>query len=456
MGMLFPLFFTLLLARTSSIRVAQEVDGQHLKYPALHLPLFHMQGRHSLENSEPPLSFPEALALDEARVKSLNSKLIKNNQTAAQESGHLVDPEAVTIPLNPGVPIGVLNYYTNVGLGTPPSFYPVVIDTGSSFSWIQCEPCDVYCHPQVGPHFDPSSSTTYKSLSCDTSQCSSLEDATLNSPQCSSSNVCMYEASYGDKSYSEGYLSQDSLTLEASSEPALADFVFGCGQNNYGLFGQSAGLFGLARNELSMFSQLSTKYGKAFSYCLPTTDSQTGSGGFLSIGTTSSTTYKFTPILTDSRFPSLYFLKLSAITVSGKTLDVPSSEYNVPTFIDSGTVISRLAVSIYTALREKMVQIISSKYHMTEAYSLFDACFKGSLESMSAIVPLVQLTFPTGGELNLAPHNVLIEVSAGTTCLAFASNSDNIAIIGNHQQQTFEILYDISNSRIGFAAGGCS
>lgn len=415
-----------------------------------------MQGRHSPENSEPPLSFSEALELDEARVKSLNSKLIKNNQTAARESGHLVDPEAVTVPLNPGVPIGVLNYYTKVGLGTPLSFYPVVIDTGSSFSWIQCEPCEVYCHPQVGSHFDPLSSTTYKSLSCDTSQCSSLKEATLNSPQCSSSNVCMYKTSYGDKSYSKGYLSQDTLSLAASSEPALADFVFGCGQDNDGLFGQSAGLFGLARNELSMFSQLSTKYGKAFSYCLPTTDRQTGSGGFLSIGTTTPKPYKFTPMLTDSRSPSLYFLKLSAITVSGKTLDVPSSEYNVPTIIDSGTVISRLAVSVYTALREEMVQTISSKYQMTEPYSLFDACFEGSSESISAIVPLVQLIFQTGGDLNLAPQNVLIEVSEGITCLAFASNSDNIAIIGNHQQQTFDILYDISNSRIGFAAGGCS
>ncbi|KAL2473573.1 Eukaryotic aspartyl protease family protein [Forsythia ovata] len=329
MGMLFSLLFTLLLARTSSITVNQEVDGQHLKYPAIHLPLFHMRGRHSLENSEPPLPFAEALARDDARVKSL-SRLIKNNLTAARASGHLVDPEAITIPLNPGVSIGSLNYYMKAGLGTPPTFYPVFVDTGSSFSWVQCEPCEEYCHPQ--------GSSTYKSLSCDTSQCSSLKDATLNSPRCTSSNVCIYEVSYADKSYSLGYLSQDSLSLAASSQPTLSDFVFGCGQDNDGLFGQSAGLFGLARNELSMFSQLSTQYGKAFSYCLPTPDGQTGSGGFLSIGTTSSTTtYKFTPMLTDSRLPSLYFLKLSAITVSGKTLNVPPSEYNVPTIIDSGS-----------------------------------------------------------------------------------------------------------------------
>ncbi|CAI9760215.1 unnamed protein product [Fraxinus pennsylvanica] len=125
---------------------------------------------------------------------------------------HIVDPEAVIIPVNPGVPIGVLNYYTKVGLGTPPSFCSTVIDTGNS-SWIQCEPC----HPQVGTHFDPSGSRMHKSLSRDTSQCSSLKDSTLNSPHCSFSNQYT-----GDKSCSYG-----TLSLPALSKPAPSNFVFG-------------------------------------------------------------------------------------------------------------------------------------------------------------------------------------------------------------------------------------
>ncbi|KAL2495688.1 Eukaryotic aspartyl protease family protein [Forsythia ovata] len=460
MRLIFSLIFTLLLARSSSVRVIQEVEK--LKHTALHLPLYHVKGRHdSDQKSETPLPFSEALALDRTRVMFLNSRLKKKNLTAAHPivkskgSGRLIDPKSVDVPLNPGLSLGIGNYYTKVGLGTPPTYHPVVVDTGSSFSWIQCEPCKVYCHPQIGPYFNPSTSRTYKQLSCDTRQCSALEVATLNNPGCTSSNVCVYLTTYGDMSTSIGYLSQDSLSL--GSGQALSNFVFGCGQDNEGLFGKSAGLFGLARNKLSMFSQLSTKYGNIFSYCLPTNTpvGKLGSGGFLSIGKTSSS-YKFTPMLSEPQDPTLYYLKLSAISVAGRRLGVAASDYSVPTIIDSGTTISRLTTSVYKALRRELVRIISSKYRVTEAYSILDACFKGTSVEISKIVPTVQLIFQGGADLDLAPHNVIIEVENGTTCLGFAGSFDEFAIIGNQQQQTFEVLYDLSNSRIGFATGGCN
>lgn len=463
MELLFSLLlFALLFVGTYSIRVNQEVD--RLKHHALHLPLYHVrgQGPDSLLKSDVTQSFSDVLALDDARVKFLNSRLDKKNLTAVvpavisgrSESGGLIDGTSVRAPLSPGQSLGVGNYYTKIGLGSPPTYYPVVVDTGSSLSWIQCAPCLGYCHPQVGPLFNPTASNTYQILSCKTNECTSLKDATLNSPMCTSSDKCVYTATYGDQSFSQGYLSKDSLTFGAASLPS---FVFGCGENNDGLFGKSAGLFGLAKNSLSMLSQLSTKYGKAFSYCLPTS-SQTGGGGYLSIGTTSSSAYKFTPMLSDSSDSMLYFLKLSAISVSGKPLGVAASGYSVPTIIDSGTTISRLSSPVYAALREELVKIISSKYKATEGYSILDACFVGSADAIAAAVPSVALIFQGGAELKLEPQNVIIEVEKGTTCLSFAGNSnirDSISIIGNQQQQTFDIVYDITSSRIGFAAGGC-
>ncbi|KAH6787825.1 hypothetical protein C2S52_007377 [Perilla frutescens var. hirtella] len=438
-----------------------------LKHPALHLPLYHVrgQGPDSLQKSDATLPFSDVLALDDARVKFLNSRLNKKNLTAVvpavisgrSESGGLIKGTSVSSPLSPGQSLGVGNYYTKIGLGTPPTYYPVVVDTGSSLSWIQCAPCLGYCHPQVGPLFNPSASDTYQILSCDTNECTSLKDATLNSPMCTSSDKCVYTATYGDQSFSQGYLSKDSLTFGAASLPS---FVFGCGENNDGLFGKSAGLFGLAKNSLSMLSQLSTKYGKAFSYCLPTSSplGKTGGGGYLSIGTGSSSAYKFTPMLSDSSDSTLYFLKLSAISVSGKPLGVAASGYSVPTIIDSGTTISRLSSPVYTALREELVKVISSKYKLTEGFSILDACFVGSADEIAGVVPPVALIFQGGAELKLEPQNVIIEVEKGTTCLSFAGNSnlrDSISIIGNQQQQTFDIVYDITGSRIGFAAGGC-
>ncbi|KAL8461773.1 hypothetical protein ACS0TY_033027 [Phlomoides rotata] len=449
MGLLFVLFFALVLRQTSSIRVNQEI-----KNPALHLPLYHVQGR--LTDSP---SFLDALALDDARVKFLNSRLNKKNTTAVlpAATSSLTGSKSVSAPLNPGEPLGVANYYTKVGLGTPPTYHLVVVDTGSSLSWIQCEPCEGYCHPQVGPHFNPSASNTYQKLSCDTNQCSSLKEATLNTPMCSRSNTCIYTATYGDQSFSAGYLSRDSLSFGSDT---LSGFVFGCGQENDGLFGKSAGLFGLAKNPLSMLYQLSTKHGKAFAYCLPSATllGQIGSGGFLSIGLSSNSGYKFTPMLSNSRDPTLYFVKLSAVSVSGKPIGVAAAAYSVPTIIDSGTTISRLPSPVYTALRAELVKIISSKFKMTEPVSILDACFAGSFDEISAIVPSVDMMFQGGADLNLKPQNVVLEVEKGTTCLSFAGNSnlEDIAIIGNQQQQTFEVVYDIAGSKIGFGAGGCS
>ncbi|EPS70865.1 hypothetical protein M569_03893, partial [Genlisea aurea] len=392
------------------------------------------------------------LAGDVARVEFLNARLSGKRVNVSRSEEGLVDRKSVGVPLSPGASLGVGNYYTKIGIGTPASDQYVIVDTGSSFSWLQCQPCAIYCHSQVGSTFDPSSSATYRRLSCNAGECSSLTKATLNSPSCTLTNTCIYSASYGDRSFSIGYLSQDSLVFGSESLPG---FVFGCGQDNNGLFGRSAGIFGLAKNELSLISQLSKRYSNAFSYCLPTASS--GSGGYLSIGGGSTREYQFTPMLSDPKDSTLYFLRLTAIAVSGKALAVSGSDYSVSTIIDSGTVISRLPSTVYSTLRSELIRIISSRFRSIGAISILDACFSGTFDDISQVIPTVQMIFHGGAALNLAPANVIIEVQTGNTCLSFSGNANlnNIAIIGNQQQQTFDIVYDIDGSRIGFASGGC-
>ncbi|VAI85430.1 unnamed protein product [Triticum turgidum subsp. durum] len=351
-----------------------------------------------------------------------------------------------SVPLAPGTSVGVGNYVTQLGLGTPATTYAMVVDTGSSLTWLQCSPCVVSCHRQAGPLYNPRASSTYAAVPCSAPQCGELQAATLNPSSCSASGVCIYQATYGDSSFSLGYLSRDTVSFGSGRFPG---FYYGCGQDNEGLFGRSAGLIGLARNKLSLLYQLAPSLGDSFSYCLPTT----ASTGYLSIGSYNPAEYSYTPMVSSSLDASLYFVSLASMSVAGSPLAVSPSEYgSQPTIIDSGTVITRLPMAVYTALSKALGAAMGGAPR-APAYSILDTCFKGQVSTLR--VPAVDMAFAGGATLKLAPGNVLIDVDESTTCLAFAA-TDSTAIIGNTQQQTFGVVYDVAQSRIGFAAGGCS
>ncbi|KAL6911392.1 hypothetical protein ACP4OV_000197 [Aristida adscensionis] len=435
-------------------------DFQHLNGSGIHLTLHHPRSPCSPAPLPADLPFSAVLAHDDARIASLAARLAKtpssrptsldgassSSSTATTATAAAVDESLASVPLNPGTSVGVGNYVTRMGLGTPATSYVMVVDTGSSLTWLQCSPCLVSCHRQSGPVFNPKSSSSYASVSCSASQCDALSAATLNPSACSSSNVCIYQASYGDSSFSVGYLSKDTVTLGTSS---MANFYYGCGQDNEGLFGRAAGLIGLARNKLSLLYQLAPKLGYSFSYCLPTSSSS----GYLSIGAYNPGQYSYTPMVSSSLDDSLYFIKLTGITVAGKPLAVSSSAYtSLPTIIDSGTVITRLPTAVYSAL-SKAVAAAMKGTPRASAFSILDTCFKGQAAQLRA--PAVDMAFAGGAALKLAARNLLVDVDSATTCLAFAP-ARSAAIIGNTQQQTFSVVYDVKSSKIGFAAGGCS
>uniref|UniRef100_A0ACD6AIW1 Uncharacterized protein n=1 Tax=Avena sativa TaxID=4498 RepID=A0ACD6AIW1_AVESA len=428
---------------------SQTNDFQHLNSTGLHLTLHHPQSPCSPVPLPSDLPFSTVIAHDAARIARLTTNTPSGRPTSLhpdKNSGNLADSLAASVPLAPGTSIGAGNYITRLGLGTPATLYAMVVDTGSSLTWLQCSPCVVSCHRQTGPLYNPRASSTYASVPCSATQCGELQAATLNPSACSTSDVCIYQASYGDGSFSVGYLSKDTVSFGSSSFPG---FYYGCGQDNEGLFGRSAGLIGLARNKLSLLYQLAPSLGSSFSYCLPTS----ASAGYLSIGSSNPGQYSYTPLVSSSLDDSLYFIGIAGMSVGGSPLAVSSSDYSsLPTIIDSGTVITRLPTAVYDALSKALATAMSGAPR-APAYSILDTCFEGQVSKLH--VPAVDMVFAGGATLKLAPGNVLIDVDDSTTCLAFAA-TDSTAIIGNTQQQTFSVVYDVAQSRIGFAAGGCS
>ncbi|ERN19021.1 aspartyl protease family protein At5g10770 [Amborella trichopoda] len=404
---------------------------------ALILDLHHVHGPCSPLNYTPPPIY-ETLRLDQARVHALAARILPKESKISQASAET--------PLKSGQSIGVGNYIIALNLGTPPKSYLMVVDTGSVLTWLQCQPC-LDCHSQLGPTYNPKASSTYSTISCQSNYCTELQEATLNPSGCSALGVCEYEASYGDRSFSLGYLSRDTLTIGRS----FPGFIYGCGARNVGLFGRSAGLTGLGRHPLSLVSQLAPTYGYIFSYCLPTPKST----GSLTLGPRSAGNSFYTPMYSMSSEPGLYFLHLIGINVDGQPLPVSQTVYtSSPTLLDSGTVITRLPETVYTAL--KMVVLKRMPYARAPAFSILDTCFKASTGALR--VPEVVMVYEGPAQMRLGSRNVFIEVDKGITCLAFAgtgTTGNGVSIIGNQQQQGFDVTYDVDGKRIGFAAGPC-
>ncbi|KAL8536907.1 hypothetical protein ACS0TY_012186 [Phlomoides rotata] len=393
----------------------------------------------------------QILSDDQSRVDYIRARLNPVDVFTDRNNHKFVDKKT-NLPAQPGESYNTGNYLVTVGIGSPKKTLTLIFDTGSDLTWTQCQPC-TSCYKQQDPIFNPSSSTSYSNISCGSSQCSQLTSATGNNLGCST-GTCLYGIQYGDRSFSVGYFSKDTLSI--TSTDVFPNFLFGCGRNNQGLFGKTAGLIGLGRDPLSLISQTSQKYGKYFSYCLPSTSSSTG---HLTLGNDkTSSNLKFTPFDTSQlQGASFYFITINSISVAGTQLPINQAVFQTAgTIIDSGTVITRLPPSAYSALSTAFKQHMSN-YPSSPAFSILDTCFDLS-NYTSITIPTVSLTFAGNVEVDLDPNGILLAVDTTHACLAFAGNSDSgdTGIFGNTQQKTFEVAYDVAGGKLGFGAGGCN
>uniref|UniRef100_A0A0E0E191 Peptidase A1 domain-containing protein n=1 Tax=Oryza meridionalis TaxID=40149 RepID=A0A0E0E191_9ORYZ len=362
---------------------------------------------------------------------------------------------AVTIPDRSGTYLDTLEFVVAVGLGTPAQPSALIFDTGSDLSWVQCQPCSAgHCHPQQDPLFDPSKSSTYAAVHCGEPQCAAAGDL------CSEDNTtCLYLVRYGDDSSTTGVLSRDTLALTSSR--ALPGFPFGCGTRNLGDFGRVDGLLGLGRGELSLPSQAAASFGAVFSYCLPSSNSTTG---YLTIGAAATAPAadagaapQYTAMVRKPQFPSFYFVELVAIDIGGYVLPVPPAVFTRGgTLLDSGTVLTYLPAQAYALLRDRF-RLTMERYTPAPPNDVLDACYDFAGES-EVVVPAVSFRFGDGAVFELDFFGVMIFLDENVGCLAFAAMDAGglpLSIIGNTQQRSAEVIYDVAAEKIGFVPASC-
>ena len=216
-----------------------------------------------------------------------------------------------TVIRSEGVVLG--EYLLKIYVGSPPRENWVFPDTGSDLIWVQCLPCHT-CYPQNTPIFNTSDSSPYKKLSGHSKPCAYFPKGYHG---CGYSKQCMYKYTYGG-GQTLGELGKDMFSFGGNDD--RSSLVFGCGHNNTGVLftsGKGSGIVGLGAGPLSLVSQLGSKIGYIFSYCLvPYFSNSTGK---LKLGKGAKISrldrpVVSTPFITGGPTNSNYFLTLEGTT----------------------------------------------------------------------------------------------------------------------------------------------
>lgn len=321
----------------------------------------------------------------------------------------------------------------------------VILDSASDVPWVQCVPCPVPpCHPQTDTFYDPSRSPSSAAFSCSSPTCTGLgvyANGCVN-------NQCQYLVRYPDGSSTSGGYINDLLTLDASN--AVSGFKFGCSHAEQGSFdARAAGIMALGGGPESLLSQTASRYGNAFSYCIPGIPSDPG---FFTLGVPAraSSRYVVTPMVRYSQAATYYGVLLRAITVAGQPLAVAPAVFAAGSVLDSRTAITRLPPTAYRALRAAFRSSMSM-YRSAPPKGYLDTCYDFT-GVVNIRLPKISLVFDRNAVVTLDPSGILFN-----DCLAFTSNSDDRmpGVLGSVQQQTIEVLYDVGGGAVGFRQGSC-
>ncbi|BFI31060.1 aspartyl protease family protein [Marchantia polymorpha subsp. ruderalis] len=403
--------------------------------------------------------YARAAERSRARVRSLQLQL-----QLAQRARSKYAPQEDETEGAPSSSAGISPVFSQMGeyimyltLGTPPKKFTAILDTGSDLVWVQCKPCND-CFEQPDPLFDPSKSSSFRQVDCDSYFCRSLLLSTC------ADDLCKYSYGYGDGSYTDGSLALETITLTDSrrKRQSFPNFAFGCGSNDAGDFSSSDGLVGLGRGALSMMTQLAPKLGNRFSYCLVPFRDAVSKTSPLTIGGSQPAelmaAMSFTALIRNKAAPSFYYVQVEDLSVDGTMLKVSRAAFEIDrygsggTIVDSGTTLYFLTDEAYDPLKAALEPLIA--YPLVDASELgFGLCYNLSAVE-EPVFPSIAVHF-TGATLDLPQANAFVPIDdAGTTCLVMIPTF-GFSILGNLLQQNFLFLYDRENSRLGFTPKQC-
>ncbi|KAM4077586.1 hypothetical protein ACJW30_12G149600 [Castanea mollissima] len=311
-------------------------------------------------------------------------------------------------------------FMANISIGSPPVPQLLTMDTGSSLSWTQCQPC-MHCFTQALPIFNPPQSATYRLLPCSSPICHQAP-----SMICPASR-CEFELRYGDGTVVCGYLGTEKITFETSDEgiTSIPNLVIGCayvvGGNWRTDGGQSSGVLGLGAQVTSLVKQLGSK----FSYCFGSIWNLQYSHNQLTVGDGARIEGPSTPI---TIFGGYYYVTLESISVGEKKLDISPKVFKVTkqgkggVIIDSGSTLTYLPKAAFNPLKDEFT-----------------------------------FTFANGVDLAFNVKNFFYPAEPNSFCMSVVpSTAADLTLIGVLAQQSYNISYDLDGNTVSIQRIDCA
>uniref|UniRef100_A0A6N2LPC6 Peptidase A1 domain-containing protein n=2 Tax=Salix viminalis TaxID=40686 RepID=A0A6N2LPC6_SALVM len=344
-------------------------------------------------------------------------------------------------------------YTTRLWIGTPPQRFALIVDTGSSVTYVPCSSCE-QCGRHQDPKFQPDLSSTYQPVKCSI-DCNCDDEK----------EQCVYERQYAEMSTSSGVLGEDIISFGNLSALAPQRIVFGCENMETGdLYSQHAdGIMGLGRGDLSIVDHLVDKgvINDSFSLCYG--GMGIGGGAMVLGGISPPSDMVFSQ--SDPVRSPYYNIDLKEIHVAGKPLPLNPTVFDGKhgTILDSGTTYAYLPEAAFVSFKDAiMKELHSLKPIRGPDPNYNDICFSGAgsdISQQSSTFPAVEMVFGNGQKLLLSPENYLFRHSKvhGAYCLGiFQNGKDPTTLLGGIVVRNTLVFYDRENSKIGFWKTNCS
>ncbi|PNY04746.1 aspartic proteinase-like protein 2-like [Trifolium pratense] len=344
-------------------------------------------------------------------------------------------------------------YTTRLWIGTPPQMFALIVDTGSTVTYVPCSTCE-QCGRHQDPKFQPDLSSTYQPVKC--------------SMDCNCDNdrmQCVYERQYAEMSTSSGVLGEDLISFGNQSELAPQRAIFGCENVETGdLYSQHAdGIMGLGRGDLSIMDQLVDKNVVSDSFSLCYGGMNVGGGAMVLGGISPPSDMVFAQ--SDPVRSPYYNIDLKEIHVAGKRLPLKPSVFDGKhgTVLDSGTTYAYLPEEAFLAFKEAIVKELQSFNQISGPDPNYnDLCFSGAgidVSQLSKNFPVVDMVFGNGQKYSLSPENYMFRHSKvrGAYCLGiFQNGKDPTTLLGGIIVRNTLVMYDREQTKVGFWKTNCA